>query len=162
MHIVHPAVVCKSYVQSIWNTTKIDPKSKKRRPGQSESIQIRPCSTKSMPNRYEKLQKWIFNWFWRCTLEVKMWRKSPNLNENPNSISIARLHADFYQFSVIWRPQNVPKINTFSKFVWKGQFSENHCFSLVKSMFFRFWATKNHTKINPKKRSKNRLFENRT
>ena len=117
MHIVHPAVVCKSYVQSIWNTTEIDPKSKKRNPGHSESIQIRPCSTKSMPNRYEKLQKSIFKWFWRCTFEVKMWRKSPNLNENPNSISIACLHADFYQFSAIWGPQNVPKIKTFSKFV---------------------------------------------
>ena len=37
MHIVHPAVVCKSYVQSIWNTTKIDPKSVKNRAQASQN-----------------------------------------------------------------------------------------------------------------------------
>ena len=55
MHIVHPAIVCKRYIRSLHlkyskNWSKISEKSS---PGQSESIQIRPCSTKSMTNRRE-------------------------------------------------------------------------------------------------------------
>ena len=116
MHIVHPAIVCKRYVHSIssQNRSKISEKSSPRpvriHPDSTLQHQIDDKSTRELP-------KSIFNRFWRCTLEVKMWRKSQNLNENPNSISIACLHADFCQFSLIWGPQNVPEIKTFSKFV---------------------------------------------
>ena len=144
------------------NKAKSSPNPMKSSPGWLTSDQIRACSIKSMPNRRKKLPKSIFWWFWWCIWEVRIWRKLFNFSENPNSISIACLHADFYRFSGVLGPPNVSKINTFSKFVWKGQFRKNHCFSPVKSMFFRFWATKNHTKINPKTRSKNRSFENRT
>ena len=95
------------------NLWKIEPGTAKIHPDSTLSI-------KSMPNRREKLPKSIFKWFWRCILEVKILRKSFNFNENPNSISIAFLHADFYWFSMVLGPQTVSKISTFSRFVWKG------------------------------------------
>ena len=119
MHIVHPAIVCKRYVhsipfeiqpKSIQNQWKIEPRPVRIHPDSTLQHQIDDTSTR-------ELQKSIFKWFWGCILEVKMWRKSPHLNESPNCISIACLHADFTNFSVIWGPQNVPKIKTFSKFV---------------------------------------------
>ena len=95
---------------NLWN---IEPGTAKIHPDSTLSI-------KSMPNRREKLPKSIFKWFWRCILEVKIRRKPLDFSANSNGISVAFLHADFYWFSVVLGPQNVLKISTFSKFVWKG------------------------------------------
>ena len=56
-----------------------------------------------------------------------------------------------------FRLQNDLEINAFGSFVCKCRFGENHRFSPVKSMFFRFGATKNRTEIEFKTRSKEKV-----
>ena len=46
--------------------------------------------------------------------------ESLDFSENSSSISITFLHADFYWFSVVLGSQNVSKVNTFFKSVWKA------------------------------------------
>ena len=61
LYNICPAIVCKSHARYIQksskNLTQINEKSSPRR---SESMQIRPCSTKSMPDCRQKLPESIF------------------------------------------------------------------------------------------------------
>ena len=96
LYNICPAIVCKSHARYIQksskNLTQINEKSS---PGRSESMQIRPCSTKSMPDCRQKLPESIFRWFWGVFWSPK-W--SGNLR---NSMQIhgklrSRLHIQIY------------------------------------------------------------------
>ena len=68
------------------------------------------------------------------------------------------------KFIVIFIGFGVPKYfenEHFFRFVWKYRFRKKHCFSLVKTLLFRFGATENRSKIDFKTRSKKTLSENR-
>ena len=80
---------------------------------------------------------------------------------NLKKIAISFARPKLKRFLMDLKLQNDPKINAFGSFVCKCRFHENHCFSLVKSMFFRFGLTKNRTKIECKTRSKKRWCKNR-
>ena len=82
--------------------------------------------------------------------------KFVKFHENWKKIAISFACTKLWCFFMDFRLQNDPEINAFGSFVCKSRFRENHCFSLVKSMFFRFGATKNRTKIECKTRSKKR------
>ena len=85
-----------------------------------------------------------------------MERKFVKFHENWKKIAISFACTKLWCFFMDFRLQNDPEINAFGSFVCKSRFRENPCFSLVKSMFFRFGATKNRTKIECKTRSKKR------
>ena len=60
-----------------------------------------------------------------------------------------------------FRLQNDTEINAFGSCVCKCRFRENHCFCLVKSMFFTFVAAKNRFQIKFDTRSQKRQSTNR-
>ena len=61
---------------------------------------------------------------------------------NLKKIAISFARPKLKRFLMDLKLQNDLKINAFGSFVCKCRFHENHCFSMVKSMFFRFRAYK--------------------
>ena len=83
----------------------------------------------------------------------RMTPKPPNIQKTPFKNDGRKRHVFEDVFLAIFNgfwSQNGLKMESFFQLFWKRRFSEKPCFSLVKLMFFRFWASKNRSKIDQK------------
>ena len=87
----------------------------------------------------------------------------PNRHKNPKKSS---LKIDmFFTLIFSWFGHGFGEVflcffDAFLSFLRKGRFHEKPCFSLVKSLFFKFGATKNHSKNALKTHSRKSSEEN--
>ena len=73
----------------------------------------------------------------------------PNRHKNPKKSSL-KIYT-FFTLIFSWFGHGFGEVflcffDAFLSFLRKGRFHEKRCFSLVKSLFFKFGATKNHSK----------------